>query len=38
MIHRISEAWKIPADLLVSPYRLNEQPESDTLALVEIAM
>jgi len=22
MIHKISEAWKIPADLLVRPYRL----------------
>jgi len=22
MIHRISEAWKIPADLLVRPYRI----------------
>jgi HTH-type transcriptional regulator / antitoxin HigA len=23
MIHKLSEAWKIPADLLVRPYRLN---------------
>jgi HTH-type transcriptional regulator/antitoxin HigA len=23
MIHRISEAWKIPADLLVRPYRID---------------
>ena len=23
MIHRISKAWKIPADLLVRPYRIN---------------
>jgi HTH-type transcriptional regulator/antitoxin HigA len=24
MIHKISEAWKIPADLLVRPYRVGE--------------
>jgi HTH-type transcriptional regulator/antitoxin HigA len=23
MIHKISDAWKIPADLLVRPYRIN---------------
>lgn len=23
MIHKLSEAWKIPADLLVRPYRVN---------------
>jgi len=24
MIHRIGEAWKIPADLLVRPYRIEK--------------
>ncbi len=24
MIHKLSEAWKIPADLLVRPYRVDQ--------------
>jgi HTH-type transcriptional regulator / antitoxin HigA len=26
MIHKISEAWKIPADLLVRPYKIERAP------------
>jgi hypothetical protein len=26
MIHKISEAWKIPADLMVRPYKLESAP------------
>ena len=28
MIHKISEAWKIPADLLVRPYRISGRLEA----------
>jgi antitoxin component HigA of HigAB toxin-antitoxin module len=32
MIHKISEAWKIPADLLVRPYRIERAAEQDCLS------
>ena len=27
MIHKIGEAWKIPADLLVRPYKIERPPD-----------